>query len=413
MTTAARKRGWGTGYAPAAPIFELTAKSSGGWTQVQYDRAVYRDGVTYFGYHDGQTGNNEVRKYTHATGVTSSAFVLHAALAGIEGTPDSHNAPVLAIRSDGRLLAMYAGHSEAQMRMRVTTNALPDISAWGAEVNIDSQLGKSWYSYPTVLVMDNGDMHLFFRDMQVSNSPSGTAVMCHSVSTDDGATWAAADEVFKRATYRPYWVLDTDGSRIDVHLIDGYPLDGSESPIKAYHFYWDGSWRTSDGTAIAGAAPFGVADLTEVYDGSDGDAGHVWDINTNGGLPVIIQTVDTGADVRYDYCRWTGLAWLCQEITTLVGVAAGGAEGAFDSADPRVVYLIDVVPGVGGEMFRYETIDGGATWTSRRLTYFDGVNGVDAPTRIRDHAPDLRCLWTKGTAVSYLDYDFMTEGSRI
>jgi hypothetical protein len=415
VTTAARKRGWGMGYAPpaAAPI-ELSAAPSGGWTQVQLDRAVYYDGYTYFGYTEGTDGDNEVRAYNHATGTTSAAFVLKAAVGGIEGAPDTHDAPVFLVReSDHRLIAFYSGHASSQMWMRITTNPLPDITAWDAEVNLDSQLGKTLYTYPSAVQLrgvTNDPIYLFFRDTQ--GTPGGgdeTSVMCFSVSTDGGATWSAATELFKRANYLPYWVIDSDfDTRIDVFATDGTNTEGS---INAYHFYYDGTWRQSDGTSM-GSPTFDLNDPTEVFTaGAETIANtHVWDVHTNDGDPMLLIPIDTGSDIRWDRYHWDGAAWQVRDIVTHTGNDPGGA--CFDMADPDVVYLARPVSGTY-QMFRYQTNDDGATWSSRQLTESVEVTGALAPTRVRDRAPGLRVLWLDGDLSSYLAYDVGTFGSRI
>lgn len=409
-------------FARTDPVITVSAAPSGGWTQVQLDRAVHYAGRTYYGYHDGTTGNNELRVYTHATGTTGSAIILKAGIGGVEGSPDSHAAPILMIRdSDKKLLAFYSGHATSQLWLRVSTNSLdtdPTLAGgFAAESDLDSQLGKTAYTYPSAVQLRsvaNDPIYLFFRDSQgVLGGASETSVLCYSVSTDGGATWSAATELFKRTNFLPYWVVDSDfENRIDIFLIDGTgtALGGSESPVKGWHFYFEGgSFRTSDGAAIGASMPYGTASLTQVYDGSAGDIAHAWDVNTNSGSPRALVPIDLGTSTRYDYCHWTGSAWECHTMATIASGDGTTAGLVFDSADPSVVYAMDFISSAW-ELFKYRTFDHGQTWSTEQLT--SGGGGNNAPTRIRWRASDLRCLWFKGTGTSYLSYNVGTMGTR-
>lgn len=399
-----------------ARTFELSAPSSGGWTQVQMDRAVHYAGYTYYGYHDGQSGDNELRVYNHATGTTSSAFTLKAGIGGVEGSPDSHAAPVLLVRpSDHKLVAIYSGHATAQLWVRISANSLdsdPTISGgFGSETNLDGSLGKTAYTYPSAFWLANGDCHLFFRDTQGSGATE-TSVLCWAITTDGFATIGAATELVKRANFLPYWVIDSDNDeRIDVLLMDGTgtSLGGSESPVKTWHMYYDGAWRKSDGTAL-GSTPYAPSSLSAVYDGSDGDTSHMWDVNTNGGSPRALVPIDLGTSTRYDWCRWTGSAWDCQTIATIASGDGTTAGLVFDHANPNVVYYTDFQSSKW-EVIRAVTANNGATWTTLQLTSGSSYHN-NGMTRVRNRASDLRALWFYGPLTSYLDYDVGTYGAR-
>lgn len=410
------------GFTAPSSAFQVSAAPSGGWTQVQMDRAVHLAGYTYYGYHDGTTGNNELRWYRHADGVTGSAITLKTGIGGVEGSPDSHAAPVLLIRdSDHKLLAFYSGHATSQLWLRVSTNSLdsdPTVSGgFAAETNLDASLGKSFYTYPSVVQLTgvaSDPLYLFFRDTQgTMGGASETSVLCYSVSTDGGATWGAATELVKRANFLPYWVVDSDfDSRIDVLLMDGTgtSLGGSESPVKTWHMYFDGSaWRQSDGTSM-GSPTFAPSAMTLVYDGADGDTSHMWDVNTNGGSPIALVPIDLGTSTRYDYCRWTGSVWDCHTIATIASGDGTTAGLVFDHSNPAVVYYTDFQSSKW-EVIRAVTADGGVSWTTQQLTSGSTYHN-NGMTRIRNRAADLRCLWFYGPLTSYLSYDVATMGSR-
>ena len=113
-------------FTPPPGPFVLTTAPAGGWTQIPEAHAIYYNGHTYFGYVNGANGNIEIRSYNHATGITSAATVMHAAL---DSPADTHDAPGLLIRdSDKHIVASYSAHNGAALYVWISTNP-EDISA--------------------------------------------------------------------------------------------------------------------------------------------------------------------------------------------------------------------------------------------------------------------------------------------
>ena len=384
--------GTGGAFAPPAPgVTVLTTAPAGGWTQVTDPHAIYYNGVVYFGYIRGDNGDVVVRTYTHSTGVVSAETVLHAAL-----EVDLHDAPSLFVRTDGRIMAFYSAHNGVAMYLRISTNA-EDISAFGAEVNLDSQLGGTAYTYPTVfqsLGYPGAPIVLIYRDFV---SPSGK--MCLSTSTDDGVTWAAQTVIFQNIGKVPYFVVESDGvSRFDVAVSDGHPI--TDAPTKVYHFYnQSGSFLKSDGTS-AGSLPLTPASVTEVYDGA---AGSGWPSSIADGPVFTYEVFLGGASHSYRYAYWTGSAWSLNPIVSAGGELEGAAPHvSIDRSLPASVYT-SVKVGSFWETQRRATPDNGATGTRmENVTTGSAVDNI-LPVNVRYHTSYPRMLFLAGTYTTYLN----------
>ena len=111
-----------------SPTGLLTSESildDGVWCWFADPRAIYHNGVTYFGYVD-LAGNICISAYNHTTELTEE-FILHEAL-----QIDDHANPAVFVRTDGKLLAVYSMHGGNYMYWRVSTNP-EDVTAWEAE----------------------------------------------------------------------------------------------------------------------------------------------------------------------------------------------------------------------------------------------------------------------------------------
>jgi hypothetical protein len=302
------------------------------------------------------------------------------------------------------------------MYVRTATNP-EDASAFDAKVNLASQLGSNYVTYPVPfqLLSETSDpIHLFWRD--IPEGASGTETLAFSKSTDGGATWAPQTVLFTPGSgIRSYRQIASNGlDRIDFAVTDHHPADGATS---LYHFYYTGgSYYKSDGTLITSSPPLTVADLTLVYDGST-ERCWVWDIayNVSGNPVIAFPTFPSTSAHRYRRARWTGSAW---DIKTIIDNAGGGINGggepyysggmALDPDNPDVVWASVGVGGGRWDIYRCGTSDGGATWTTEALTS-SGKNV--RPTAVQNHAPNLQVVWMVGTYSSYTSYNVGTWGA--
>lgn len=399
--------------ASLSPVYDeqyvaVTDAPSGGWTWFHEPRAVEHNGIIYFGYVKGD-GDVAVRTIDATTLAVSAETVLHAALQA-----DDHNNPTILIRAgDSRVVVFYSRHSGAELYMRASTNP-EDISAFGAEINLDSSLGGAAYTYPSPvqLTTETDDpIYLFFRDPVDVN----TTAMRRSTSTDGGATWSAQSLIYSDSGRSAYWKVANNGTdRIDFAVSDGHPF--YDSSVRIGHFYYTGgAYYRTDGTAM-GAPPFDFADVSQIHAGTP--TSWVWDVAVDpvtGHPRVTYVRWPALNDARLYWARWTGAAWEAHEV------AAGGATDldpvtghyytggiVLDHEDPDVVYASREVQGQF-EMFRYTTADNGSTWTAEQLTYRSG--GVNIrPVSIRNHGPNLAALWM--FAPLYSTYETYSAGTR-
>jgi len=376
------------------------ARLDGVWCWFADPRALYYGGNVYAGA-VSMNGSILVVRWPDGGGMDQS-FVLHHKL-----EQDDHDNPALLVRdSDQKLLCFYSEHVGSEMYLRISTNA-EDVSAWGAETGLHASLGATSYTYPNPVQLtgeENDPIYLFYRDTLAP----GNQRIAFSKSTDDGATWAAQTQLIV-GTYAKY-ALNGD-ARIDM-VIGNNP--SAELDHGIYHLYYQGgNYYKSDGTQIVAEAPFAVGDLTQVYDGSV-TPGWLWDIAIDGsGYPVIVYATfaDVG-DPVYCYARWNGSSWTSHNVVSAGATIYEGVPDpqdyycggiVLDHSDVNVVYLSKAVGGVHW-LYRYETANGGSSWTAEVVATGGDVNHKQIrPVVIRDHVSDV-VLWLAGRYINYTSY---------
>jgi hypothetical protein len=400
----------GGGGSFVVPTFQLTDYGQGGWNSQSDYKAVYHNGNTYIGW---VASNGDVRIGTvpDSTGVMVNIFTLHAAL-----EIDTHVSPSILVRdSDKRLMVFYSQHNGAALYMRISTNP-ESTSAWDAEVNLDSQIGGSQYTYPSVFQLlgrTNDPIVLMYRDRPGGGTDTA---LCYTSTTDHDAspTWSG-QTIIVQETEMMYWKVlgetGPSGVRIDIALIDGHPV--TDAPTKLYHMYGDATdWHKTDGTVILSGFPLGPTDMTEVYNGASGSA-WIFNVAMDGSNPVIAYqagTYQSGAEDTI-YARWNGSAWVNTTIRSADGPApvyvAGGS--VVDEGDPRVAYVIGY-DGAEWEAFRYETADSGATFgTPEQLTSGSAKPAHHAAT-VRNRGSLVKAIWLRGD-VEENDFTLRIEGT--
>lgn len=386
--------GGGSAVVIAPPgVRALTASPEGGWPSVT-GQALYRDGVVYWGWVNS-SGDVMVGAYDEATAVVTS-FELKTAF-----EVDWHGSPALCVRSDGRLVAAYCKHdADTVLYVRLSTNA-GDISAWGAETNIDPQIdtGDAYtYTYPVLFTDDAGTLWLFYRQWTTT-----TSKWSYTTSTDSGATWAPDTVFYQVAATSTYMHIAHDGvDRFDFVVSDGDA--GTPTPdTHVYHFSMrDGVRYKTDGTVIA-ALPLGPSDLTLVHTGA---AVSPLNVIGNGGAPVIICPTYDGTTVTYHYAAWDGAAWNVETMVAYPWDAPpwGYAGACLDGAG--TVYLSLPVAGVYS-LNRYRTWDAGASWTTDVLASSPSDDFYPVPVTDPHR---LRAVALRGTASSFTSYTLQTIG---
>jgi putative BNR repeat neuraminidase len=361
---------------------------SGAWCWFADPRAVVSGELMHVGWIDGA---GDVRVATLDGAATVITATLHSGL-GV----DDHNNPALLLRADGRLQAFYSAHSGPAMYFRLSDDGV----RWQAEQQVTTNTpGPRGYTYPNPvqLAAEGGRIHLFWRGGDWNPAFSTSA---------DGLTWAPAQALLSVAGQRPYVKVASDGvDSIHMAFTDGHPRETATSLY--YARYTAGGWHRADGRPIAGP-PLVPSTADRVSDVAR-HRHHAWvhDVAVDAaGRPRIVYAVfESVTDHRYRHARWTGTAWDDRQLTPAGSFfdEDGGEKQysggiAFDHANPDVVYLSRQLGGQF-ELERWQTGDGGVTWSHQALTARSPEKNV-RPVVARGGGP----LWMRGDYVNYRRY---------
>jgi len=424
----------------------VTLASDGSWTWFNDPRAVFKDGLLYFGYMQSN-GRSTLGVYNFQTAAVTTLWT------STWTEVDDHDNPGLLPLQDGRLMGFYARHAAASTSFgyRLSTSTTPVAPAnWGAEQTYHSTKRIS-YANPLQLSSESGRVYNFMRNLNYNPT---------FVTTDDfGASWSAAKILIQTGTggtVRPYVKYASNGTdRIDFLYTDGHPRDLANSLYHAY--YKSGSIYKTDGTFLKT-----LADAPLLHD--SGERGSViyqysaaassdpndhiatgrawcWDLAYDtGSNPVATFSVQVDnvagpgwADDRiyYYYARWTpGTGWqkrfIAQAGRPLYESEDDYAGGiCVDPQDANVIYIstnaaspfhlsstTDVPLNANGryEIYRGVTTDGGLTFTWKAITQNSTVDNL-RPCVPRDRT-DYRyaLLWFAGTYHTYTSWTTGLKG---
>jgi len=416
----------------AAPVEPIIFNDDGGWNWLQDERAVVAGetlviaSVAMGSADPNRAGHIEVATYNFRTRQIGR-FTLHE-----ETTPearklwrDDHSCPALALRPDGRIVALYNRHGkDEKFYYRITTRP-NDASAWSEERGLVLPTG-SRAAFPTLQVLPTQGgaaprMLAFFRGLHNRSMPSWAE------SPDGGETWEARNVFIQLAERITPYVKYAGDARGAIHLVftDGHRVNFHNG---VYHAIWrDGRLLRADGAAIASTSEGlkSVAEATEVFRCNPDSVAMISDLALDReGRPHVVYSVqlDTrpqrprpvGADHRYRYARWTGRQWQDFEIahagTETHAVADDDCTGliALDPGNVNVVYIsTNADPKSGAplisradqkrhwEIFRGVTADGGATWAWTALTCDSTADNLRpiVPARASGPAP---VIWLRG-----------------
>jgi hypothetical protein len=374
------------------------SSATGVWCWFQNPRALRYGNHTWMGVNDHRAENAFIQ-YDHTTGVATRSVV------DWPFQIDDHDSPTLLVRdSDKRLLSFWCEHVGTSMYMRISTNP-EDATAWGARVDLNSQIGDGGYTYPCPFQLTGevgAPIYLFYRGDIVHGVTNG---FYYTKSLDDGATWSARTLAITAISGRPYFqVKQKTSTRIDFLASTDHPAEAAN--VSIYHFYFEGGvFHKTDGTVI-GAGPIYVTDGSLVFDGT-GIGSWCWDIGWDAsGNPIgAFVSFPSTTDHRYHYCRWTGSAWLQWQIVAAgthlpdtVSRPAPHYSGGITLDGPDAVYCSREVGGTW-EIYRYVSADQGATWTMQQQL----TSGSGSTINMRPVVPwggahaDIPVVWCVGT----------------
>lgn len=396
--------GGGGGFpGPTQALRSLTSSPTGGYTQIPDPKGFYYNGATYFvvAPDTGSTSDVVVGKYVHATQVTTTTVLA----SGFESPPDNHSSGSVIVRaSDHRLVVAASHHAEVTAPyVWISTNP-EDITAFGSAIR-PSSIGAAQYTYMVLYQVASGTIYLFYRDY-ISGTTTGR--LAYSTSTDGGSTWSARTVIYTGASGKvPYWRIASDWvSRIDVFTTDDVP-----TVSQLGHMYLDTTtdkWYTTAGVEITASRPFGFSAITTVH------AAVVWSWGAcidPLGRPATVMMEDIGSDNAILVARWRSGAWHTDTVVASVGGQLTGNQYAsgcgIHHTNPDIVYVAKKA--TKWEMWRYISMDDGATWSGTQLTTGSSDDQVWADV-VHHAGTGLEGMWLHGNYTSDTDYAFGVKG---
>lgn len=328
-------------------------------------RAVEYNGATYFTWLDylsGGNGNIRVSKYTHATGLWTTAVTVAAGL-----MKDGHAAPSICVSTTGYIHVVWAAYSTSGYVNTIKSSSPEDISSWGSVVNV--VISAAQRTYPTMLCLSTGTLVLFTRDDDNWQ---------RRVSSDGGATWGSAQQILTAPRAYLEWILGpSDRVHCAWHMTSS---SGSVFEPKFCYLYSDNAaaatstWKAIDGTTVTlptvTDAPSTVA-TGLIYNGTGTfNNGYLRGVAVDGSnnprISVDLYDTSTIGNSRASSFAWNGSAWVKSDIVIGSGVGAYGrnhAEGGIrflSGTTWRALIAIEVSSFL--ECQEFESIDGGSTW---------------------------------------------------
>ncbi len=416
----------------------------GAWCWYSDPRAVFHNGILYFGYVRAADGKTVLSAFDLNTGRSTELWT------STRTERDDHNVPGLLVKQDRTMLAVYARHGTDRFfayRLASSTNPCTPTD-WGPElVSANTGAGVT-YANLFQLAAESGRIYNFARNLNYNPTVF--------VSTNGGATWSAPQIVIRTGTggTRPYVKFSADYiDRIDFLYTDGHPRDVANS---LYHMYYrGGAFFRTDGTPLKYLTNLPILhDSGErgsvVYQYSDAPQSDpnqwiptarawCWEIATDSnGAPVCVFTVQrdnvTGTNwfddrIYYYYARWTGSNWQKRFIAH-AGRPLYAAEDDYaggiciDPLDTRVVYIssnaqdplnladttnVPLRPTGRYELWRGVTTNGGLSFTWQQITSNSPVDNL-RPYVPRRNGGEPCVLWFRGTYTSYTSFNCAIVG---
>lgn len=394
----------------------------GCWSWFSDPRIIYVPSIPgyVFGYVSA-AGTPTVGLRYETDGTFAATFPLSVAL-----EIDDHDNPVFVRRSDGRFVAFYSKHgTDTTTRYRISNNP-DDISAWATEVQV-TRSGNVTYSNPYIL--SDNKCYLFSRiDI------SGNTRRPSFIVTSDYVNWTADQNVFNVLNQRPYVRYAQRGDRIDLLLTNAQPDEANTSVYHCYARLINGSlvWFKSDGTQITTALPFGIADVTLIYDGSANSAvapkAWIWDITYNTqGLPVVLfSKIPNATTHSYWFCSFNGRTWNAPVQIgpggnpALYPNQAGYTAGIGFDGNSSWVVAAGIWNGAGYDLTQFQSPDQqGVTWDNGTpIVANTGTSMTNArPWSPRSHGTYTQWYWWGGFytdfSTSYITYPCFEPGTAV
>ncbi|WP_157073162.1 BNR-4 repeat-containing protein [Kribbia dieselivorans] len=343
--------------------------TNGAWSWFMDPRVLRTSQQTYYG-----SVTNDAR--IQVTAVRSSdGRISHKTLTTL--IADDHVAPALTRTPDGRIVAFWAGHSNASPPRYRITDKTGNVATFGGTKSLKgSGMETKASTYSQIIQLSNSTYRYWYFTRRQSDR---SWVVTRS---NDLVKWTKAVRLWTpphpttEELGTPYPKFATDGrSRIDFAVTDSQQTNRLETSV--YHFsYTGGYFRTSTGRKIRSIGGLGrvgsmrIDQGTKIYDGAGVDgAARMYDLALLDGRPVVVVNTWADGDFTYKWARWNGKAWVLKTLRRNQDPLGQPGGITFDRADPRKVYLVRDQRATGQrELEQWVTRDLGTTWSTRGLT---------------------------------------------
>lgn len=310
------------GEAPPAPAVAGAPITfgSGAWTYFTDPRAVSDGRSTFTGW-ISTGGWVHVASYNWATGAIRDRQL------GPRTGSDDHNNPALAIRPDGRVMVFFSPHSGPHIPigrksyMYYSVSRRPgDVNSWRPvhRVPVNSRGGLG-YTYPSPIVLKNGDVWLAWRGGNWM--PTRSVLKAGSWRSAHNLTYAPGDtrNLFKGYLPRRPYTKYAAGQNDRIHMVytDGHPFEDRTSLYYASISPRSDRIYRADGSLI-GRAPVNVRGGERIY--SPRRHGNAWGLDVaedQDGNPVVVYSAGWSRfkRVQFRMARWSGKRWIDRAIT--------------------------------------------------------------------------------------------------
>jgi len=300
-------------------INPITLTDDGTWCWFSDPRAIYlpqNSGTLITGF-VSESGNVESLQYNMKSG-EKKISVLNEKL-----ETDDHNNPAFLQCSDGRIMAFYTKHHNANLYMNLS-KTLKDSLVWSPADTINpngkadlEKYGDDKYTYANPFMLSGEKNRIYLFGRWIGFKPNMTW------SDDDGKTWADGRVIIAPKPFswgqRPYVKYFCDGKdKIHIVFTDGHPRDEVTNSVY-YACYTKGALYKANGDMICTVdqLPFEPKQATLVYDAkTTGHRAWVFDIVADSeGNPAIAYTrYPSETEHIYHYAWFDGNNWNDREV---------------------------------------------------------------------------------------------------
>lgn len=388
---------------------------------VQHPSGVYHKGVTYVAY-QGALEDPYVASYNHNTKEWKGPFKAGVSQMGKDPNRkkkiDNHGKPALLIDKDDYIHIAFGGHGGTPKdgvnplgnhhygkNLHAVSKKPLDISTWETLDNI-----SIFGTYSQFVKMDNGDIYLFYRH------GAHRSDWVFQKSTDNGVTFnepvsflkhKRRTEIEAEDSWYP-WVSKGNGDDIivafDYHICRDHnnaqdPRGHIPERHNLYYMVFDtknGVWKNVKNESLEMPLTKEMADekvLANIIP-NDWTFQGVTDVDSNG-YPHIIVLVgpDIGAKrsgpKRLQHYRWNGEDWIQSKNTDL---PRGNGDLEVTSANEVSIYLESEAKNDVGEISRWDSFDGGASFKKNRIFLSREHSGFIISALIDNPHPDARII---------------------